>query len=270
MRTAMPSAATRVSRPSASPSGPRNSAITARNARGGGKPDFVKDAMVPLKPKPPNHPSVFWAPWGNITTARVSLRMSGTTPPFVATSQSIMTTSTTPPRVSRITALLDGIGRTGVTGPTLRTPHAVGLPSCLARCRLSGREDRGYHRGVVEAGRAVPNRFVEPGAGGARLLQVETRSLGGLDDQPHVLGRVAELEARRIAACLHVGALGANGGSDRGLGQHVEHGGAVETERRRQRKGLAEGNDRGAQRRVDHELHRRSRSRRTDVAHIPE
>src|SRR2546429_4103584 len=256
MTTAMPSAATRVSRPSASPSGPRNSAITARNARGGGKPDFVKDAMVPLKPKPPNHPSVFWAPWGNITTARVSLRMSGTTPPFVATSQSIMTTSTTPPRVSRISAY--------------RPPHAVGLPSCLARCRLSGREDRGYHRGVVEAGRAVPNRFVEPGAGGARLLQVETRSLGGLDDQPHVLGRVAELEARRIAACLPLGAPCADAGGRRGLGQHVEHGGAVETERRRQRKGLAEGNDRGAQRRVDHELHRRSRSRRTDVAHTPE
>src|SRR5438874_3486849 len=234
MTTAMPSAATRVSSPTASPSGPRNSAITARNARAGGKPDFAKDAMVPLKPYPPNHPSVFCAPCGNMTTARVSLRMSGTTPPFVATSQSIMTTSTTPLRVSR----------------------TVGLPSCSARGRLSGREDRGHHRGVVEVGRAVPNRFVKPGAGGARLLQVETRSLGGLDDQPHVLGRVPELEARRIAARLHVGALGANGGSDRGLGQHVEHGGAVETERRRQRKGLAEGNDRGAQRRVDHELHR--------------
>src|SRR5439155_9124559 len=30
-------------------------------------------------------------------------------------------------------------------------------PSCSARGRLSGREDRGHHRGVVEAGRAVPN-----------------------------------------------------------------------------------------------------------------
>src|SRR2546422_5113132 len=87
MTTAMPSAAIRVSRPIASPSGPRNSAIRARNARIGGKPDFVKDAMVTLKPLPPNHPSVFCAPCGNITTARVSLRMSGTTPPFVATSQ---------------------------------------------------------------------------------------------------------------------------------------------------------------------------------------
>src|SRR5437660_4869800 len=193
MTTAMPSAATRVSRPIASPSGPRNSAITARNARAGGKPDFAKDAMVPLKPYPPNHPSVFCAPCGNMTTARASLRMSA---------------STTPLRVSR----------------------TVGLPSCSARGRLSGREDRGHHRGVVEVGRAVPNRFVEPGAGGARLLQVETRSLGGLADQPHVLGRVPELEARRTAARLHVGALGANGGSDRGLGQHVEHGAAVETE----------------------------------------
>src|SRR5207302_8890289 len=211
-------------------------------------PDYVTYAMVALKPQPPNHPGVFCAPWGNITQARVSLRIRGTTPPFVATSQSIMTTSTTPPRVSRITSLVEGIGRTSVTGPTLRPPHAVGLPSCSARCRLSGREDRGHHRGVVEAGRAVPNRFVEPGVGGARLLQVETRSLGGLDDQPHVLGRVPELEARRIAARLHVGALGANGGSDRGLGQDVEHGGAVETEWCRQRERLAGGDDRGAQR----------------------
>src|SRR2546422_6437288 len=31
-----------------------------------------------LKPLPPNHPSVFCAPCGNITTARVSLRMRGT------------------------------------------------------------------------------------------------------------------------------------------------------------------------------------------------
>src|SRR5213594_94864 len=225
MTTAMESAATRVSRPIARPSGPRNSAITATNARAGGKPDFVKYAMVPLKPRPPNHPSVFCAPCGNITTARVSLRISGTTPPFVATSQSIITTSTTPPRVSRRR-----------------------LPSSSARCRLSARQDRGHHRGVVEVGRAVANRFVEPGAGGARLLQVEACRLGGLGDQPHVLGRVPELEARRITVRLHVGALGADGGSDRGLGEHVEHGGAVETERRRQREGLAEGDDRGGPR----------------------
>src|SRR5260370_26940201 len=209
MTPAMPSAATRVNRPIASPSGPRNSAITARNARAGGKPDFVKYAMVPLKPYPPNHPSVFCAPWGNITTARVSLRMSGTTPPFVATRQSIMTTSTPPPRVS------------------------VGLPSCSARCRLSGREDRGHHRGGVEVGRAVANRFVQPRAGGARLFQVEARSLGDLYDQLHVLGRVPQLEARRIAVRLPVGALGANGGSARRLREHVPHRRAGEPEGRR-------------------------------------
>src|SRR5436190_23187438 len=77
MTTAMPSAATRESRTITRPSGPRNSAITARNASAGGKPDFVKYAMVPLKPLPPNHPSVFCAPCGNMTAARVSLRTSG-------------------------------------------------------------------------------------------------------------------------------------------------------------------------------------------------
>src|SRR5207244_12319314 len=87
-----------------------------------GKPNSVNLTMVHLRTKPQNHPSVFYAPCVNITTARVSLRMSGTTPPFVATSQSIMTTSTPPPRVS------------------------VGLPSCSARCGLSNREDRGQEK----------------------------------------------------------------------------------------------------------------------------
>src|SRR5437899_1231483 len=76
-------AATPVRRPTARPSGPRNSAMIARTARGPGIPDFVMKPMAPLKPWPPNQPSVFWAPWGNITTASVSLSTSGTMLPSV-------------------------------------------------------------------------------------------------------------------------------------------------------------------------------------------
>src|SRR3989442_2561970 len=88
MTAAMPSAATRVKRPTARPRGPRNSAMMVSTATGDGTPDFGRKSRVPLKPEPPNQPSTFCAPWANITTASVSLSTRGTTSPWVETSHS--------------------------------------------------------------------------------------------------------------------------------------------------------------------------------------
>jgi len=58
-----PKAATRVSSPKIRPNPPKNSAAMARNANRGGMCNIpVKNPMVPVKPYPPNHPSIFWAP----------------------------------------------------------------------------------------------------------------------------------------------------------------------------------------------------------------
>src|SRR6059036_1214271 len=157
--------------------------------------------------------------------------MSGTTPPSVPTSQSITTTSTK---------------RSGTSRKPLETDWSRGSWPPPRSSRARPRRDEALRHG----------------AGGARLLQVEARRFGGLGDQAHVLGRVSELEARRITVRLHVGALGANGGSDRRLGEHVEHGGAVETDRRRQREGLAEGDDRGGPRSPPGHCLARARRRR--------
>jgi len=58
---------------------------------------------------------------------------------------------------------------------------------------------------------------------------------------------VPQLEVWRIVVGLNVRALRLDGGSDRCLGQHVQHGGAVEAERVTERESLAERGDRYAE-----------------------
>src|SRR5260370_25929016 len=55
---------------------PKNSAAIARNATGAGMcMTPVKKPIVPLKPYPPNHPSIFWAPCAKKITPSTSRRM---------------------------------------------------------------------------------------------------------------------------------------------------------------------------------------------------
>src|ERR1041385_5554565 len=71
----MPKAATRVKRPVISPREPKNSAQIASAAKIAGTcicPS--KYPIVPLQPYPPNQPSIFWAPWGNITRPSATRR----------------------------------------------------------------------------------------------------------------------------------------------------------------------------------------------------
>src|ERR1700757_1630294 len=71
----IPNAATRVSRPKMRPSSPKNSAAIARNANGAGMCIMpVKKPIVPVNPYPPNHPSIFWAPWAKNTTPSTNRR----------------------------------------------------------------------------------------------------------------------------------------------------------------------------------------------------
>ena len=63
---------------------PRNSVRTARKAKTAGIPILsVKNAIDEAKPEPPNQPRTFWAPCGNITTARNTRNTSGPTDPEV-------------------------------------------------------------------------------------------------------------------------------------------------------------------------------------------
>jgi hypothetical protein len=68
MVTPMPKAQMRVPSPIINPIEPIDSASTAINAKMYGIPMVaVKKCMVPVKPYPPNQPSSFCAPCGNIT-----------------------------------------------------------------------------------------------------------------------------------------------------------------------------------------------------------
>ena len=56
-----------------SPSPPKNSATIATSASGAGMYIVpVNRAIVAEKPKPPNHPSIFCAPWAKKTTLSTS------------------------------------------------------------------------------------------------------------------------------------------------------------------------------------------------------
>src|SRR5579864_7908479 len=71
----IPNAATRVNRPKTRPSPPKNSAAMARNANGAGMCIMpVKKPIVPVNPYPPNHPSIFWAPWAKNTIPSTNRR----------------------------------------------------------------------------------------------------------------------------------------------------------------------------------------------------
>src|ERR1700688_2980855 len=72
----IPKAARRVNRPKMRPSPPKNSAAMARNANTAGMCMApVKKPIVPVKPYPPNHPSIFWAPWAKKITPSANRRM---------------------------------------------------------------------------------------------------------------------------------------------------------------------------------------------------
>jgi hypothetical protein len=63
-----PRAAMRARKPKIRPSPPKNSAAMARIAKGAGMCIiWVKNAIVPSKPQPPDQPSIFWARWAKKT-----------------------------------------------------------------------------------------------------------------------------------------------------------------------------------------------------------
>src|SRR6266481_8669269 len=71
----IPKAATRVRSPKTSPNPPKNSAAIARKAKGAGMCRIpVKKPIVPVKPYPPNHPSIFCAPCAKKTSPSTNRR----------------------------------------------------------------------------------------------------------------------------------------------------------------------------------------------------
>src|SRR2546428_12225007 len=66
----------RVRKPRISPRLPSDSPMITRKAITAGRCILsVKKPIVPANPKPPNQPSSFWAPWGNIPTPSITRRI---------------------------------------------------------------------------------------------------------------------------------------------------------------------------------------------------
>src|SRR5207245_8500826 len=76
MMQSTPNAENRVRNPTINPNEPNDSPMITRNATAAGMCIcWVKKPIVPAKPKPPDQPKSFWAPWGNITMPSITRRI---------------------------------------------------------------------------------------------------------------------------------------------------------------------------------------------------